>query len=46
MWQNRLEYRTPMTGVFLCGAATYPGGSVIAVNGRNAALDVLGVLPS
>jgi phytoene dehydrogenase-like protein len=46
MWDRRLEYRTPMPGVFLCGAATYPGGSVIAVNGRNAALEVLGVLPS
>jgi phytoene dehydrogenase-like protein len=46
MWSNRLEYRTPMPGVFLCGACTYPGGSVIAVNGRNAALDVLGLLPA
>jgi phytoene dehydrogenase-like protein len=45
MWNNRLDYRTPMPGVFLCGACTFPGGSVIAVNGRNAALDVLGVLP-
>jgi hypothetical protein len=24
-------------GVYLCGAGTYPGGSVMAVNGRNAA---------
>jgi phytoene dehydrogenase-like protein len=46
MWSNRLDYRTPMPGVFLCGASTYPGGSVIGVNGRNAALDVLGLLPS
>jgi phytoene dehydrogenase-like protein len=42
MWDNRLDYRTPMPGVFLCGACTHPGGSVIAINGRNAALDVLG----
>jgi phytoene dehydrogenase-like protein len=42
MWGNRLDYRTPMPGVFLCGAGTHPGGSVIAVNGRNAALEVLG----
>jgi phytoene dehydrogenase-like protein len=46
MWSNRLDYRTPMPGVFLCGACTHPGGSVIAVNGRNAALDVLGTLPA
>jgi phytoene dehydrogenase-like protein len=31
-----------MDGVYLCGAATHPGGSVIAVNGRNAAMMVLG----
>jgi phytoene dehydrogenase-like protein len=41
MWSNRLGPGTPMAGVYLCGAATYPGGSVIAVNGRNAALAVL-----
>jgi phytoene dehydrogenase-like protein len=27
--------------VYLCGAGTHPGGSVIAVNGRNAAQAVL-----
>jgi phytoene dehydrogenase-like protein len=43
MWEHRLSPRTPMPGVFLCGAATHPGGSVIAVNGRNAAMDVLGL---
>jgi phytoene dehydrogenase-like protein len=41
MWDRRLKARTPMPGVFLCGAATHPGGSVIAVNGRNAAMEVL-----
>lgn len=41
MWDQRLGYRTPMEGVYLCGAATHPGGSVIAVNGRNAAMAVL-----
>jgi phytoene dehydrogenase-like protein len=30
-----------MDGVYLCGAATHPGGSVIAINGRNAAMAVL-----
>jgi phytoene dehydrogenase-like protein len=42
MWSERLEPRTPMPGVFLCGAGTHPGGSVIAINGRNAAMEVLG----
>lgn len=41
MWDKRLAYRTPMDGLFLCGVATHPGGSVIGVNGRNAALEVL-----
>lgn len=41
MWDLRLKARTPMPGLFLCGAATHPGGSVIAVNGRNAAIEVL-----
>lgn len=41
MWDKRLAYRTPMDGVYLCGASTYPGGSVIAINGRNAAMAVL-----
>jgi phytoene dehydrogenase-like protein len=41
MWSNRLSARTPMEGVYLCGACTHPGGSVIAINGRNAANAVL-----
>jgi phytoene dehydrogenase-like protein len=41
MWDRRLKARTPMPGVYLCGTATHPGGSVIAVNGRNAAVEVL-----
>jgi phytoene dehydrogenase-like protein len=41
MWSNRLSARTPMPGVYLCGACTHPGGSVIAMNGRNAAMAVL-----
>ncbi len=41
MWSNRLSCRTPMPGVYLCGAATHPGGSVIAMNGRNAAMAVI-----
>ena len=41
MWSNRLPPRTPMPGVYLCGACTHPGGSVIGINGRNAAMAVL-----
>ena len=41
MWSNRLSARTPMQGLYLCGACTHPGGSVIGVNGRNAAMAVL-----
>ncbi len=41
MWRHRLPAKTPMPGVYLCGAGTHPGGSVIAVNGRNAAMRVL-----
>jgi phytoene dehydrogenase-like protein len=41
MWDRRFAARTPVRGLYLCGAATHPGGSVIAVNGRNAALAVL-----
>jgi phytoene dehydrogenase-like protein len=44
MWQNRFAYRTPMQGIYLCGACTHPGGSVIGINGRNAAYEVLGLL--
>ena len=45
MW-DRGSRRTPMPGVFLCGACTHPGGSVIAVNGRNAAMEILGAFAS
>ncbi len=41
MWHKRLTARTPMRGFYLCGACTHPGGSVIGVNGRNAAMAVL-----
>ncbi|MBA3344745.1 MAG: NAD(P)/FAD-dependent oxidoreductase [Gemmatimonadales bacterium] len=41
MWDRRLTARTPMPGVYLCGACTYPGGSVMGINGRNAANIVL-----
>lgn len=41
MWDRRLPYRTGAPGVYLCGAGTHPGGSVIGANGRNAAMAVL-----
>jgi phytoene dehydrogenase-like protein len=41
MWSHRFAPRTEVPGLYLCGAATHPGGSVIAINGRNAAMAVL-----
>jgi phytoene dehydrogenase-like protein len=41
MWDRRLDHRTPVEGLYMCGAATHPGGSVIGLNGRNAARAVL-----
>ena len=41
MWDRRFGPATPVPGLWLCGAATHPGGSVIAANGRNAAMALL-----
>ena len=41
MWEGRLSARTRVAGLYLCGAATHPAGSVIALNGRNAAAALL-----
>ena len=38
MWEHRFASRTPIDGLYMCGAATHPGGSVIGLNGRNAAI--------
>jgi len=35
------QYRTPVQGLFLCGAGCHPGGGVMGVAGRNAAQQVL-----
>jgi phytoene dehydrogenase-like protein len=35
------QYRTPLNGLFLCGAGCHPGGGVMGVAGRNAAQQVL-----
>lgn len=34
-------YRTPVKGLFLCGAAAHPGGGVMGAAGRNAAREML-----
>jgi phytoene dehydrogenase-like protein len=35
------DYRTPLPGLYLCGAATHPGGGVMGACGYNAAREVL-----
>jgi phytoene dehydrogenase-like protein len=35
------DYRTPLPGLFLCGASTHPGGGVMGACGRNAAAEAL-----
>jgi phytoene dehydrogenase-like protein len=35
------DYRTPVEGLYLCGAGTHPGGGVTGANGRNCAREVV-----
>jgi phytoene dehydrogenase-like protein len=35
------DHRTPVRGLYLCGAASHPGGGVLGACGRNAAAEVL-----
>ena len=35
------DYRTPIRGLYLCGAATHPGGGVMGACGLNAAREIL-----
>jgi phytoene dehydrogenase-like protein len=35
------DHRTPIRGLYLCGAGTHPGGGVTGANGRNGARRVL-----
>lgn len=35
------RYRTPIEGLWLCGAGTHPGGGVMGACGRNAAREIL-----
>ena len=36
------RYRTPIRGLYLCGAAAHPGGGVMGTSGLNAAREILG----
>ena len=35
------DYRTPVRALYMCGAATHPGGGVMGAAGRNAATEIL-----
>jgi phytoene dehydrogenase-like protein len=35
------DHRTPIGGLYLCGAAVHPGGGVLGACGRNAATEIL-----
>lgn len=35
------QYRTPIDGLYLCGATTHPGGGLAGASGRNAAHEIL-----
>jgi phytoene dehydrogenase-like protein len=35
------DYRTPISGLYLCGSAAHPGGGVMGACGRNAAVEML-----
>lgn len=34
------DHRTPVRGLYLCGAASHPGGGVMGASGRNAAREI------
>lgn len=35
------DHRTPVQGLYLCGAASHPGGGVMGACGKNAAVEIL-----
>lgn len=35
------QYRTPLTGLYLCGSGTHPGGGITGRSGYNAAKEIL-----
>jgi len=45
MWMRPItgygQYRSPIKNLYLCGAATHPGGGITGINGRNAAREIL-----
>ncbi|MCP4359227.1 MAG: NAD(P)/FAD-dependent oxidoreductase, partial [Chloroflexi bacterium] len=45
MWMRPIpgyaQYRAPVDGLYLCSAATHPGGGVTGINGRNASRQIL-----
>jgi len=45
MWMRPIpgyaQYRGPIDGLYMCSAATHPGGGVTGINGKNAAHQVL-----
>lgn len=36
-----VRYRTPITGYYLCGSGTHPGGGISGASGRLAAMEIL-----
>ena len=45
MWMRPIpgygQYRSPIENLYLCSAATHPGGGVTGINGKNAAREIL-----
>jgi len=45
MWMRPIpgyaQYRGPIDGLYMCSAATHPGGGITGINGKNAAQQVL-----
>jgi phytoene dehydrogenase-like protein len=35
------QYRTPVNNLYLCSAATHPGGGVTGINGKNSSREIL-----
>jgi phytoene dehydrogenase-like protein len=35
------DHRSPIRGLYLCGAASHPGGGVMGICGKNAAAEIL-----
>ena len=45
MWMRPIpgygQYRSPIKNLYLCSAATHPGGGITGINGKNAAQEIL-----